>query len=349
MAVQTWDYFTTKFQTAYRVKAVDMRDLIDTIEATFLSDADDEVPNLAGDVTGPIGNTALIARLQQAVTVGRLTFNAKGLLTNVSDPTPDNNTVAAANVTVEDTAGNFQGDRLEDVLIELFDAVDELSAAEIRDLLITLDGDDRLPASAIKDLSTGSTALTTSVLDNDNNFPEVTKNVEAVLAWISGRLQISITSQTNAGGMLRGSYPNPTLELVNSIDPGTYPRATLTVDEFGRVVGIVGNAAGDVGTGGSQRANEVPTNSPLIGPDVQAELVSIRNDIGGSTVPVRVALDNQSGGFAPVPNLNESPRWLTVSRNGIELFDGYSIPAGGGQVNFTTALNSDKIIVNYVN
>lgn len=45
-----------------------------------------------------------------------------------------------------------------------------------------------------------------------------------------------------AGGDFTGTYPNPRLPSISSLTPGTYNRATVTVDSKGRVIGITSNS-----------------------------------------------------------------------------------------------------------
>ena len=69
-----------------------------------------------------------------------------------------------------------------------------------------------------------------------------------------------------AGGDLDGTYPNPTLDVIGTITPGSYYKATVDVDNKGRVIGISANSdtvipstyVGIDISGGSTVSDDVP-------------------------------------------------------------------------------------------
>lgn len=59
----------------------------------------------------------------------------------------------------------------------------------------------------------------------------------------------------NAGGHLTGTYPNPRLQTINTLTPGVYTRATITVDSVGRVVRAISNDETSTGEDGSTQVD----------------------------------------------------------------------------------------------
>lgn len=156
-----------------------------------------------------------------------------------------------------------------------------------------------------------------------------------------------------AGGDLTGNYPNPTLQVVSGLTPGSYPK--VTVDAKGRVVsggplagGDVPPMTGDTGAGGVGGGVPAPpagsgargavlratgewgqtirfvspihTSSQTLTHDDELVLFNAASAPVTAFLPPANTLER--GSFVTVKKVDTSTNPVTISPNGVELIDG---------------------------